>query len=85
MDDMSVKEYEGQYDLKVGDSSYALIISGSPGKQKAEIKVNDTTKVSVDMKLDGELITMGFMPQEEKSRVRLSGWDNGVGKGFSGE
>lgn len=81
--DLDVKDYSGDYNLGVNDQNHNLSISGKPGSHKAEIKVNDTTKISVDMKINKELITLSFEPEKGSGRTRLSGWHDG--EGFSGE
>ncbi len=87
--DLDTKDQSGAYELGVGDTKYNLSITGKPGSHKAEIKINDSTDVKVDIKLSGELITMSFEPEKEKGRLRLSGWDtdtpDGKIKGFAGE
>ena len=87
--DLDIKDQSGAYELAVGDTKYNLSITGKPGSHKAEIKINDSTDVKVDIKLSGELITMSFEPEKEKGRIRLSGWDtdtpDGKTKGFAGE
>ena len=87
--DLDTKDQSGAYELAVGDTKYNLSITGKPGSHKAEIKINDSTDVKVDIKLSGELITMSFEPEKEKGRIRLSGWDtdtpDGKTKGFAGE
>jgi len=81
--ELDVKDQSGTYDLKVGSDTYNLSITGEPGKHKAEINVNDSTKVKVDLKSSKSLITIGFVPEKGKGRVRLSGWTKE--SGFTGE
>jgi imidazolonepropionase-like amidohydrolase len=81
--DLDVKDLSGNYKLGVDGQLYNLSISGEPGSHKAEIVVDDTTKISVDMKMNNELITLSFESEKGKGRTRLSGWQNG--NGFNGE
>jgi len=81
--EMDVADKSGNYKLNVDTASYDLSISGTVGKEKGEIEINDSTKVKVDIKIEGEVITIGFVPEKEKGRVRLSGWTKE--DGFSGE
>ena len=81
--DLEVEDKGGEYQLQADGQSFNLLIKGEPGKHKAEIKVNDTTNIPVEMKLSKELITLSFESEKGKGRTRLSGWETGTG--FSGE
>lgn len=66
---------EGIYMLTVGEEQWRMKIKGDAGKEKIQIKVNDSTKNKVDFDRDGDLITMQFStPEDDTIGVyRLSG------------
>ncbi len=63
----------GVYELKAGDATYALTLTGEAAKPKMEIRVNDTTSIKVEYGREDALITLSFQPAEEGGKVRLSG------------
>lgn len=82
MKDLETQDFAGNYELKVDDQSYSLVVDGDAGSHKAHIAVNDTTEIKVELKLSGELATLSFVPGKSKETVRLSGWwDEGGWKG----
>ncbi|HEX9649750.1 MAG TPA: amidohydrolase family protein [Cyclobacteriaceae bacterium] len=84
------KDYSANYTLSVNNSSQSLEVSGEAGKNTFKIKVNDSTNISVDAKIDGDLITLLYKPDKDaKGMVRLSGWFSGTpgqqGSGWNGK
>lgn len=77
------KDYAGKYDLKTGETTYKLAVSGEPGSQSAKIVVNDSTSIKVTSKFSDNLVEFSFTPQDKKGLVRLSGWSDE--KGWSGK
>ncbi len=70
-------EYAGIYDLKVGEETYKLEISGEKGKSKFKIIVNDSTNISVKGSVSRGMISMSFKPNKvEIGSSRLTGWFN---------
>ena len=79
-------DYSGKYDLTVGGENFGLTISGGPGKHSAKIKSAGGQDLETKIKLDKELITLGFKADTAKSDnrfVSLSGWV--TEKGFEGK
>ena len=68
----------GQYQLQVGDTTYALEVSGKPTKPTFVIWSEDSTKTSVDAGVDQTTVTLAFAPDTaSQERVRLSGYLDG--------
>ncbi len=64
----------GTYELKVGDQTWTLEVSGEPEKPKVKLQVNDSTAIDVSHKYARGLITLSWSPsKKEKGKVRLSG------------
>ncbi|MCO6477096.1 MAG: amidohydrolase family protein, partial [Phaeodactylibacter sp.] len=63
----------GAYELKAGEGTYVLTLTGEAAKPKMEIQVNDTTSIKVEYGREDALITLSFQPAEEGGKVRLSG------------
>ena len=80
-------DFVGKYDLNVGKEKYKLEISGKAPAYKANIVINDSTKIKVGFKPTDELVSLSFTPDTTKkatSKIRLSGWLDGrnlTGKG----
>lgn len=72
-------DHSGSYELSLGDSTYTLVIEDG---QKASLKINDSTKIKVDFKVDGKVIKLGFSPKGTSKAYRLSGWISS--EGFKG-
>ncbi|MFT5165154.1 MAG: imidazolonepropionase-like amidohydrolase [Saprospiraceae bacterium] len=67
--DLEEPNLDGTYELKVGGQTFKLIV-----KDKMEIEVNDSTKISVKHKYSKGLITLSFPPHKEETKIlRLSG------------
>jgi imidazolonepropionase-like amidohydrolase len=76
-EDLTSLDIAGNYDLTVDGETYALEVSGKPGKPSFKIVVNDSTNTDVKATVKKELITMSFKPEamkEESGKIRLSGW-----------
>ena len=67
-------DYAGNYNLKVGDDTYSLEISGEASSHSAKIIVNDSTDTKVKFSIKANLVTMTFTPEGEEEDIRLSGW-----------
>lgn len=81
---MDASDLQGKYTLAIDGQSYELHITGAAGKHQANIQMDDTTKIKVNLKIDGESITMNFnpTPKDASKNLSLSGWQNG--KNLSG-
>ncbi len=62
----------GTYDLTVGGKSYKLEVSGDPGTHKAELVVNDTSKVDANWEQKSNRLNLSFKVDNELTR--LYGW-----------
>ncbi|MCB0689009.1 MAG: amidohydrolase family protein, partial [Saprospiraceae bacterium] len=80
--DLDTEDYSGNYDLKIGNDHYQLMIEGEAGKNKAKIKVNDTTSIDVNSQWEKDLVNYQYKPGKENALVRLSGWK--TEKGWQG-
>ena len=77
---MNLLNIAGKYDLEVGNFKYVLEVSGGAGKHKAKIVLNDTTDISVKLKIEDQMVNMSFDPDpsdNNKDEHRLSGWVQG--------
>ncbi len=81
--ELSFPDFAGKYKLKVGDAEYSMEVKGEAGSQKAQIIVNDSTKIELNAKFEVSLIEMSFSPEEESGSIRLSGWK--MEKGWMGK
>ena len=78
INDKDAPDLAGNYSLQVGDQTYPLEVSGAPGKQKFQIKANDTTTYKVNATVQDETITLTFSTDSAKAETtRLSGWIDG--------
>lgn len=89
-------DYKGAYDLSLDNNSkpFTVEITGEAGKQKAEIVVNDSTRLDMNLKITREQVSMRFIqPKDTAENVgftRISGmileneW-RGNGKTAKGE
>lgn len=73
-------EARGTYDLKLGESSFTLEITGKPTKFKFTVKPNDSTKLKTTGAIEARQISLQFMHEGEN--FRLAGWRDG--KNWSG-
>ena len=84
--DKDAPDLAGAYQLQVGDTTYALEISGKPSQPKFAIQQGDTTQTAVDAKVDQTTVTLSFPPNKaSKERVRLSGYVDGQALKGSGQ
>ena len=78
INDKDAPDLAGNYSLKVGEQTYPLEVSGAPGKQKFQIKANDTTTYKVNATVQDETITLTFSTDSaQTATTRLSGWIDG--------
>jgi len=75
----------GNYELKFDNSSYQLSISGETGSQKASLIINDSTKIEVKLKIDGQTLAFSFREKDALLDVRLTGWMSGKNMKGSGK
>jgi len=67
------EDLTGKYNLQIGRKSYNLQVTGSATKPKMKIHVDDSTKVDVNHKLKGNIITLALQPEKEKGWISLNG------------
>ena len=77
-------DVRGEYDIKIANKLFKLIVAGKPGKFKSKI-VLDTTKINTEVQVDRKLISIAFAPNDSSSGAyRLSGkihFDSGLWEG----
>ena len=73
---MNEVDYAGNYKISGVPGDLTMVISGTPGKEKAKIELDDTTKVSAKLTINDNIITLSFNPDADKYQgdFRLSGW-----------
>ncbi len=84
--DKDLPDLSGKYMLSLGDETYELEITGKPGKEKAQLIINDTTKLKAMIKTSEEMLTLNV--EIEETLYKLSGWvdeENLSGRGTDGE
>ncbi len=77
INDRQPKDLAGVYALQVSNQEHKLEITGKPGKQKARIVTSDSTSTPVNLKVEGEMLSLGFDADPEKAKtdyLALSGW-----------
>jgi len=70
------KDIRGEYSLKFSnDSSYKLKVSGEASAPKANMVINDSTRLDAKLSYKEEDITLSFNPEKKKeeNKIRLSG------------
>ncbi|MCB0668457.1 MAG: amidohydrolase family protein [Saprospiraceae bacterium] len=72
--DLLETNHSGNYQLSLGEVSYEMSIEGDAGKNKAKIKLNDTTSVDVNATWEKDLVRYSFKPGTGSEQIRLSGW-----------
>ncbi len=83
------QDLTGKYNLLIGRKSYDLQVTGTAAKPKMKVHIDDSTKVDVNHKFKGNLITLAFEPEEDKGWISLNGivkgtkW-SGNGTGIKG-
>ncbi|NQY09019.1 MAG: amidohydrolase family protein [Flavobacteriales bacterium] len=50
----------GEYSLLIGARTYKLMVTGKPEKPKGKLKISDTTKVDVHLRIDGHNVSLNF-------------------------
>lgn len=63
----------GEYEMKVGQARFPLMVEGDVEKPKMSIKVDDTTSMDVKYKYEAGAITLSFSTEKDGDKVRLSG------------
>ncbi len=77
VNDMNATDLAGKYELSFGENTNDLEITGSPGKQKAKIIINDSTSVDGKLKVSDQRISLSFELKDGEGVIRLSGWLSG--------
>ncbi len=76
--DKNAPDMSGEYTLNVNGVRYQMEVSGKPGSQQFMLVEDDTVKRKMDTKIQGEMLTINFIPENESDqRLRLSGWLSG--------
>ena len=81
INDSDIPDYQGEYDLEIGNTKYAFLISGKTGSKKTEIKLDDTTTVKVKSNFTRDRLTLSFN-LDDGTGYQLSGWS--IENGFKG-
>lgn len=72
------KELSGNYEMRVGSSTWNFEITRTTDKPSAKLVVNDSTKLDVAMTATNELVTISFKEEKDaKAKYRLSGRRDG--------
>ncbi len=80
--ELSPEDYAGKYDFKVGDSTYAMEISGEAGSNTAKLVINDSTDVKLKFNVNTKRVVITYKLEEDDADIRLTGWI--IEEGFSG-
>ncbi len=70
--DMNLADLRGTFEVKAGDKTYKLKVSGEPDKPKGQLFLTDTAKVSATLSEKGNSITISWEIKGQGS-VRLGG------------
>jgi len=78
IEDYNLIDAVGNYSLNIAGKTYDLKVSGTPKKLSGSIEIikdKDTTKVKVDVKVESQLVSVSFNPNDDyqKGFIRLSG------------
>ncbi|MCC7331373.1 MAG: amidohydrolase family protein [Flavobacteriales bacterium] len=86
INDYNMPDIRGNYNLKIDSKIYSLVVKGEFDKPSAEIETItksdsgkiDTNKISVNLKLQNNSISLSFNPNDDfsKNTIRLSGYVN---------
>ncbi len=79
VNNMSVKDIRGSYELAFAGNTYPLKATGDVARPKLSIHPDDTTRIPVKFDLKGELINLVFSFDQKPPRkmIRLSGYFEG--------
>ncbi len=82
--DMDIPDHSGKYELKIGETTYQMEISGLPGKHSVKVMPNDTVTYNAKSSFEIENISFSFKTSlDESLYMRLSGY--AVFGGFKGK
>lgn len=81
INNMIISDLAGNYELKVGNESFSMQISGKPEKPEVKI-VTDTVKIKASSTFTETLVSLSFNPDTTSEKtmggaIRLSGWIEG--------
>lgn len=82
-EDMNTPDIRGNYQLKIGDKSYKLVVNGEISKPGGSVKM-DTTKHKLHIGLKNNIATISFEYDSLKT-ARLGGNYNETQKSFEGK
>lgn len=83
LNDMTITDIRGQYDMKVGERAMKLNISGKVATPEYQIVVSDTIKITPKATRYNNLLSMTYSMGRMPGTIRLSGYLEG--KDFKGE
>ncbi|WP_298480397.1 amidohydrolase family protein [uncultured Maribacter sp.] len=72
INDITLNDIRGTYDLDIGGLIYELKIKGNPSKPSAELK-QDTTKFKVKITHTNNWLTLSFAEPKENKQYRMTG------------
>ena len=80
-------QYAGNYELKIGEQSYNLEVSGEKGAPSFKVILNDSTDLKLKGMVKNGLATLSFAPDKDmkEKRVRLSGWADAAKRIMGGQ
>jgi len=78
IEDYNIVDSKGNYSLNIAGKIYDLKVKGEPKKLSGTIEImnqKDTNKVKVDVKVESQLVSVSFNPNDDyqKGTIRLSG------------
>lgn len=78
IEDYNAIDAKGNYSLNIAGKVYDLKVKGEPKKLTGSIELvnkKDTNKIKVDVKIESQLVTVSFNPNDkfQKGTIRLSG------------
>ncbi|MFN8356591.1 MAG: amidohydrolase family protein [Spirosomataceae bacterium] len=83
LNDMTLADIRGQYDMKVGDRAMKLNISGKIGTPDYQIVISDSIRVTPKATRYNNLLSMTYSVGRMPGTIRLSGYLDG--KDFKGD
>lgn len=72
INDMTLRDIRGEYDLSVGNQNFKLSISGETGKPKVEIK-RDTAKLKSKVTYADDWLQLSFTDEKDQKSYRMIG------------